>query len=456
MKKFFIPILVIIICLSITILFLDRSKEVKTNVVFNGQIIDSCIIQNNESTFMLPFDMLLSYIGIDAFQDYKNIRYFSYENNIYKIDSEKDTVSINGIVVSKWSDYTISNEIEGEVLYIAIDDFLRLFKIKHSDFTYTLRDDFLYIEYDPDYNFEKLGNVNVVINGKSKGIIGYKVRNTNKDNIKTLVPLGSILESCDMEPYREDKKVTYVFGDTILTIDLSNRLLLLNGDDFLKYYENYSHDERIDNVYQINKSYLWEVNDVYIDVKTLNTLLNTILIRDGSDHVHCTYEVENSLQLIVSVRETFSGSSYPNLYINGRKTDIDDCYTVEPGLVIPLGKVLPMIGFRRIHDDGELERYTKGDRFFIIDYKTQYIYFKGWNGPYLLDNYSEYNNRNYIDWKNDIVYIDLESFFWMTRDSGLYLYSDEDDVTGSAYLIFTESPDPISGHDPFDYIPAPK
>ncbi|MBQ4289135.1 MAG: hypothetical protein II749_04200 [Clostridia bacterium] len=115
-----------------------------------------------------------------------------------------------------------------------------------------------------------------------------------------------------------------------------------------------------------------------------------------------------------------------------------------------------MIGFRRIHDDGELERYTKGDRFFIIDYKTQYIYFKGWNGPYLLDNYSEYNNHKYIDRKNDIVYIDLESFFWMTTDSGLYLYSDEDDITGSAYLFFTESPDPISGHDPFDYIPAPK
>ena len=350
---------------------------------------------------------------------------FSHGNKVYKIDIVNDTLSINGQIVSKWTDYHVSNVRSTQSLYIAIDDYIKILTIKEANMiSYSLIDGCIYVKYEPEYIFNILEDIDITINGVTNNITGYRVKDFINDNEKVVVPLTKVIEAAGMKPKKEGQRIIYAHGGNEYAIDLEEKKLYLNGNDYLKYYDNTIKSDSFGPDYMRNKCFIWKDEEIYVDVDLLSTYLSST----EDNCIRCTYEDEGSIRLIVSLKEDHPIISYHNLCIDGKKTDIKDSYNIGDKYILPLNKVLPQIGFNLIYKGEGREYYLFNSNLCIINYNTHMISYKGLTYTYSLDDYHRYDNKKKrtIEWTDDTVYIDFDTLYEMTEQSTVNVSIDID------------------------------
>ena len=350
---------------------------------------------------------------------------FSHGNKVYKIDIVNDTLSINGQIVSKWTDYHVSNVRSTQSLYIAIDDYIKILTIKEANMiSYSLIDGCIYVKYEPEYIFNILEDIDIIINGVTNNITGYRVKDFINDNEKVVVPLTKVIEAAGMKPKKEGQRIIYAHGGNEYAIDLEEKKLYLNGNDYLKYYDNTIKSDSFGPDYMRNKCFIWKDEEIYVDVDLLSTYLSST----EDNCIRCTYEDEGSIRLIVSLKEDHPIISYHNLCIDGKKTDIKDSYNIGDKYILPLNKVLPQIGFNLIYKGEGREYYLFNSNLCIINYNTHMISYKGLTYTYSLDDYHRYDNKKKrtIEWTDDTVYIDFDTLYEMTEQSTVNVSIDID------------------------------
>ena len=416
--------MVLFICVfGISIALIAEKKETYLYInAFRTTIDDIAIYGDN---IVVPMDEILRYLETTTFSDTGDIKYISHGATIYKIDVKKDVLSINGQIVSRWTDYGSISKEKTNYTYIELKRLISILTaIEDNRISYYIHDKSVYIDYEPEYFFNILEDIDITINGVTNNITGYRVKDFINDNEKVVVPFTKVIEAAGMKPKKEGQRIIYAHGGNEYAIDLEEKKLYLNGNDFLKYYDNTIKSDSFGPDYMRNKCFIWKDEEIYVDVDLLSTYLSST----EDNCIRCTYEDEGSIRLIVSLKEDHPVIPYHNLCIDGKKTDIKDSYNIGDKYILPLNKVLPQIGFNLIYKGEGREYYLFNSNLCIINYNTHTISYKGLTYTYSLDDYHRYDNKKKrtIEWTDDTVYIDFDTLYEMTEQSTVNVSIDID------------------------------
>ena len=444
-KSGFICLAIFLISFCSLFIFLksdDCDNDNDNVIVVNGYITNIKEMYIDEGKIMVPMCKIFPFLEIDVFKKNDEMEYFSFEDKVYKIDYMNDSISINGTFISKLSDLYIKNVEGTNSRFIYIDDLISVLTFnKDNKITYSLYNNFLYIEHEPKYTYRILNDVNVTVNGVTNNIVGYRIKDFINDTEKVVVPFTKVIEVAGIKPNKEGQRIIYEHGGNEYEIDLEEKRLYLNGNDFLKYYDNTIKSDSFGPEYMRNKCFIWKDMELYVDIDMLKSLLNY-----GENSVLSYIFQNNDLQLSIRVEEMPLYYSYPDLYVNWRLTPVKDSYSRNTNYFVALNKLLPLIGFKAFPKDGQREYYKNDDVVCIIDHGAHYIYVRGSKFECLLDGYNQLENDGlFAEWKNGNVYIDFNSLMKMTKDSTIHVYFKADRSKQSIYI------DSVESYGPHDY-----